>query len=56
MTMVLNVNKQEVTRLLDILRDFENPVFMHLKTKLKRLQATSEPVKSTIEQVRTATE
>ena len=55
--MILNVNKQEVSDLLDAL-DPVNPKEMkrynNLKEKLKRLQITSEPVKSTIEQVQTA--
>jgi hypothetical protein len=58
--MVLNVNKQEIAALLRVMQSdqyaFEDELFCHLKEKLKRLQATSEPLKSIIEQVRTTTE
>ncbi len=53
--MILNVNKQEVVELLNLIDDAQyEPVLSHLREKLKRLQITSETVKSTIEQVQAA--
>lgn len=55
MTMILNVSKQEVIALLDVISNASFPLEInHLKEKLRRLKTASEPVKSTIEQVRTA--
>ena len=57
--MILNINKQEIDALIEAIDhhgDDDLPPYRHLKEKLKRLQATSEPLKSTIQQVRTATE
>ncbi len=57
--MILNVNKQEVQTILELIR-FSNdrsndlPDCSYLAEKLKRLQIASETVKSTIEQVQTA--
>jgi len=56
--MILNVSKQEVNLMLELIGYSEDRCVdfgdcSHLREKLKRLQTTSEPVKSTIEQVRT---
>ncbi len=57
--MILNVNKQEVQTMLNLIsfsEDRSNDLAdcSHLKEKLKRLQIASETVKSTIEQVQAA--
>jgi hypothetical protein len=56
--MILNVNKKEVNLILELIAYSEDRCIgfadsSNLREKLKRLQTTSEPVKSTIEQVRT---
>jgi len=52
--MILNVNKREINIILNLLELHPSSMDDNLKEKLKRLLTTSEPVKSTIEQVRTA--
>ncbi len=53
--MILNVSKQEISILIDLLYSSDSEdqsIKNHLKEKLERLQTTSKSLKSTIEQVR----